>query len=455
MKKYDAIVVGSGCGMIIVDEALNHGLKVALVDKGPFGGTCLNLGCIPSKMLIYPADRVVEIEEARKLGIRAKVTSVDFGAIMRRMRNHTGDEHKRLRHDITHVKNLDFYEGVGHFVADYTMAVNGERIKSDRIFLASGSRPFIPPIKGVDSVDYLTSETVLQLGEKPESLIIIGGGYVAVEYGHFFAAMGTKVTILEMADRLILSEEPEIARVLQKELSKRMDVFTNTQAEEAKGSAGGVTVMVKDRKTGAQREVTAQRLLIAVGRASNADLLKLENTGVETDKRSFIKVDDYLETTKRHIYAVGDANGQQMFTHIANREAQLVANNVLHDAKEKMDYSAAPHAVFSHPQIASVGLTEENARKDHEVLVGVARYLDVALGGAMLEKAGLAKVIVEKDSGKILGFHIIGPHASILIQEVINAMASKLNIAEMARGIHIHPALTELIPATFNSIEEV
>jgi mycothione reductase len=452
MKKYDAIVIGSGCGMNIVEEALGHGLKVALVDRGPLGGTCANLGCIPSKMLIFAADRIAEIQEAKKLGIEAEIRNIDFGFIMERMRKSLRENQEHMRQGIAEAENLDFYEGEGQFVDDYTIEVNGETIKGDKVFIASGSRPLIPPIKGLDGVDYLTNEAVLQLKERPESLIIIGGGYIAVEYGHFFAAVGTKVTMLEMADRLVLAEEPEISKLLKKELSQRMDVNTSVQAEEVKGNGRSVTVIVNDLKAGRKKEFTAQRILVAVGRRSNADLLKVENTGVEVDRRGFIKVNEYLETTKKNIYAVGDANGQQMFTHVANLEASLAADNAIHGSKLKMDYSAAPHAVYSHPQIASVGLTEEAAVKAHKVLVGKAKYFDVAQGEAMREENGFAKAVVEADSGKILGFHIIGPYAPILIQEVINAAASG-GIDQIQTSMHIHPAISELIPAALSNLE--
>ena len=400
MKKYDVIVVGSGSGALLADEAVSHRLKVALVDRGPLGGTCLNLGCIPSKMLIYPADRIVDIQEAKELGVKAEIRNIDFKFIMERMRKIVREGQSHIRQGITQSENLDFYEGEGGFIADYTIEVNGEKIKGKKIFLASGSRPFIPPIKGLDSINYLTNETVLQLEERPDSLIIIGGGYIAVEYGHFFAAMGTKVTILEMADRLVLPEEPEISSILKKEMSKRMDIHTDAEAVGVKENGNGVAVLVRDRNTGREEQFTGQRIMIAVGRRSNADRLKVENTGVETDRKGFIKVNEYLETSKKNIFAVGDANGQQMFTHMANREALLAAQNAFHSAKLKVDYSAVPHAVFSHPQIASVGLTEENAGKDYDILVGRTKYLDVAKGEAMMEKEGFAKAIVEKDSGR-------------------------------------------------------
>lgn len=455
MKSYDVIVIGSGAGAIISDEAAAQGLKVALIDKGPLvGGTCLNWGCIPSKMLIYTADRIVEIEEAKKLGIEAEVRNVDFQSIMERMRQSRQESQVHIREGLKQSKNLDFYEGEGYFVGDYLLEVNEEKLKGERIFIASGSRPFIPPIKGSENVDYLTNESVLELKESPDSLIIIGGGYIAVEFGHFFAAMGTEVTILEMADSLVLFEEPEISDLLNSELSKHMGVYTNALAEEVKESEHGIVVVTKNTNTSKRREFAAQRIMMAVGRRSNADILKVENTGVETDKKGFIKVNEYLETNQKGIFAIGDANGQQMFRHMANREAEIVAQNAFYDTKIKVDYNAVPHAVYSHPQIASVGLTEAKAREDYDILVGRTKYFDIAKGEAMMEKQGFAKAIVEKDSGRILGFHIIGPYAPELIQEVVNAMTSGGGMEELGQGIHIHPALSELVQYALSSLEE-
>jgi len=455
VKSYEVIVIGSGAGAIISDEAAAQGLKVALIDKGPLvGGTCLNWGCIPSKMLIYTADRIVGIEESGKLGIEAEIKNIDFHSIMERMRKSRQESQVHIRKGLKQSKHLDFYEGEGYFVEDYQLEVNGEKLKGERIFIASGSRPFIPPIKGSENVDYLTNESVLELNEKPDSLIIIGGGYIAVEFGHFFAAMGTEVTILEMADRLVLSEELEAANLLKGELSKRMGVHTNALAEEAKETKHGIVVVTKDTNTGKRREFAAERIMMAVGRRSNADILKVENTGVEIDKKGFIKVNEYLETNRRGIFAIGDANGQQMFRHMANREAEIVSQNSFYGTKIKVDYSAVPHAVYSHPQVASVGLNEAQARENYNILIGKMKYFNIAKGEAMVEKEGFAKVIVEKESNRILGFHIIGPYAPELIQEVVNAMTSGGGMEELGQGIHIHPSLSELVQYTLSSLEE-
>lgn len=455
MKEYDVIVIGSGCGAIISDEAAGQGLKTALVDKGPLiGGTCLNWGCIPSKMLIYTADRIADIQEVEKFGVRAAVENIDFLSVMERMRHSREESQGHLRTAVADTDNLDLYEAEAKFTGDHTIEVKGETLKGEKIFIASGSRPMIPPVKGLDGVPYLTNESALELKEKPESLIIIGGGYIAVEFGHFFAAMGTRVTMLEMADRLVLAEEPEISEVLKEALSRRMAVHTGAQAEEVKTDGKTVTVVTRDAGTEKTKEYTAAHLMMAVGRRSNADLIQAEKAGIKLDKRGFIVTNDRLETNVKNIWAVGDANGKQMFTHMANREAAIAAHNGLHDGDLEVDYDVVPHAVYSHPQIASVGMKEEEAAKMHDILVGRAEYYDTAKGEAMMEEEGFAKVILEKETETILGFHIVGPHAPLLIQEVVNAMASGGNYEEINEGIHIHPALSELIPTALGDAEE-
>ena len=455
MKEYDVIVIGSGSGMIIVNQALSHGAKVALIDKGPrLGGTCLNYGCIPSKMLIHVADRVMEIEKAQELGVAAKLDSIDFSAIMGRMRKSRDEGEKEVSEGIRHLDGLDLFESEAHFVDDYTLEVGGERIKGDRIFLASGSRPFVPPIRGLETVPFLTNESVLELKQKPESIVIIGGGYVGAEYAHFFAAMGTKVVVIEMADRLVLSEEPEMAELLLRKLRKRMTISLNAKVVEVRNEGNGIKVAAEDAASGKQKEFVGNKVMVAIGRRSNADLLKVENTGVEVDKRGFIKVNEYFQTSKKNIFAVGDANGQQMFTHAANREAALAIDNVLHDGKATIHRNSVPHAVYSYPPIASVGLAEQAAKENHEVVVGRTRYYGVAKGEAMMEREGFAKAIVDEDSERILGFHIIGPYAPMLIQEVVNAMTSGGQVNEIYEGIHIHPALSELIPMTLSELHE-
>ncbi len=453
MKQYDVLVIGSGCGALIANAAMAQGLSVAMVDRGPYGGTCLNVGCIPSKVLVFAADRVMEIRESHKLGIDVEIKGTDFAAIMKRMRDGRRATQEPLKDQVRSLEGLDLYEGEGRFVADHTVEVNGERIKGTRVFVASGSRPLIPGIRGLDSVDYLTNESVLELTRLPQSVAIVGGGHIAVEYGHFFEAMGANVTIFEMTDRLVRQEEPEVSELLRRELGRRMVVHTGTRVEEVRRDGNGVRVLTKHAATGRESEVNVEKVLLAVGRISNADTLRVENTGVELDDKGFIKADEHIMTTRRDIYAPGDANGRHMFLHVANREAAVAWHNATGKKPVKMDYSAIPHAVYSHPQIASVGMNEEEAAKHHDVAVGVARYSETAKGEAMMEEEGFAKAIVDRKGGAILGFHIVGPYAPVLIQEVIDDMAIGANSSAVTQGLHIHPAMPELIQRTLENVE--
>jgi len=456
MEKFDVLVIGAGSGMIVASNAVARGLKTAVVESGPMGGTCVNRGCIPSKMLIYPADVVAIIQEAESINVNATINSIDFEKIMKRMRSFVTGDSRRQAEAVEATPNLTWFKDVGEFISNYTMKVGDHVIKADRIFIVSGARPGIPPIKGIDNVDYLTSDTVLELKKPPKSMVIIGGGYIAAEYGHFFSGIGSDVTIVQRNVRLLPEEEPEISELLKEEMEKRMKIFTNYDAIEVKEKNGFKTVRARNRENGNLKEFSAEALLIAAGRFPNSDLLKPEKTGVELDESGYVKVNEYLETQRKNVWAFGDAIGKQMFKHVANYEAEIAWHNAVHEHKVKVDYSAAPHAVFTHPQIASVGLKEAEAKqKGYKILVGKAYYKDTALGVAMGEPKGFVKVIVEERTGKILGGHIIGPFASILIQEIINAMVSgDKTFFPIIRGMHIHPAMPEVVQNALGNLKE-
>jgi len=407
-------------------------------------------------MLIYPADVVMMLQEASKVGVSADVKSVDFEGIMGRMRSFVMHDSQRQAFAVETTPNLRWYKDKGEFISDYTMKIGNDTVEADRIFIASGARPGIPKIKGIESVRYLTSDTVLELKKQPESMIIIGGGYIATEYGHFFSAIGTRVTIVQRSPRLLPDEEPEISELLKEDMEKRIRTITNHEAVEVKENKDAKTVIARNRETGEMLELSAEALLIAAGRVPNSDLLKPEKTGVKLDNRGYVIVNEYLETEKKNIWAFGDAIGKEMFKHVANYEAEIAWHNSIHEHKVKMDYPAAPHAVFTHPQIASVGLKEAEAKqKGHKILVGKAYYKDTALGAAMGEPEGFVKVIVERQTGKILGAHIIGPSAATLIQEIIDVMVTgEKTFLPIFRAMHIHPAMPEVVQKAFGSLRE-
>ena len=292
MEKFDVLVIGSGSGMIVASNAVASGLKTAVVESGPMGGTCVNRGCIPSKMLIYPADVVATIREAEELGINASINLIDFNKIMKRMSEVVTVDTQKQARAVEATPNMAWFKEVGEFVSDYTMKAGDRMIMAERIFIVSGARPRIPPIKGIENVNYLTSDTVLELETPPKTMIIIGGGYIAAEYGHFFSSMGTKVTIVQRGSKLLPDEEPEISDLLKEEMEKRIEVFTSYEAVEAKQKGGVKTVIARNRENGARKEFSAEALLIASGRVPNSDILKPEKTGAELDELSLIHISE-------------------------------------------------------------------------------------------------------------------------------------------------------------------
>lgn len=457
--KYDLIVIGTGSAMNIVDPLLRRKphMKVAVIDKDDPGGICLTRGCIPTKILLYPAELIREIMRAREFGIEVEIKEVDFEKVMDRMRKLIGRDIEMIREGLSHAPNIDYYPYPATFVAPYTLEVAGKYIKGDMIFLCTGSKPLIPPIKGLDKVGYHTSDTILKIKKRPSSLIIVGGGYIAAEYGHFFSAMGTDVTIIGRNPQFLPQEEPEVSALARREMGKYLKIVTNHEVVEVERTlTGKKRVVAVNRSTGKRVSFQGEEILIATGRASNSDILKPEKGGIKTDRKGWFVVNEYLETSMPNVWAMGDATGKHLFKHVANYESEVVYYNAVPKRKVKVDYHAVPHAVFTYPEIASVGMREKEAIEkygEEGVLIGIQRYEDTAKGEAMGVKDYFVKVIVKKEGLEILGAHIIGPQASVLIQEVINLMYTEDRSAyPMFEAMHIHPALSEVVERAFGSL---
>ncbi len=459
MKEYDLITIGTGSAMPIVDAMIQEKphMKVAVIDKDEPGGICLTRGCIPSKILLYPAELVRTVERAREFGIDIDMKKIDFKKVMERMRTLIHEEINMIREGLSNSKNIDYYHTVAEFVAPYTLKVGDETIMSKIIFLCTGSKPIAPPIKGLENVGYHTSDTILEINRLPESIAIVGGGYIAAEYGHFLSAMGSKVTIIGRNPQFLPKEESEVSTLAKKELQKHMKILTNHEVREAEKTVMGKKKLVAvNRENGKKMEITAEEILIATGRGPNTDILHPERGGIKTDEKGWIIVNDQLETSQPNVWALGDANGKHPFKHVANYEALVVYYNAVLKRGVKVDYHAIPHAVFTYPEIASVGLGEKEAIEKYgkdKVLIGIQRYQDTAKGEAMGVKDYFVKIIVEENTMRILGAHIIGPHASVLIQEIINlAYTPKQSAEPIINGMHIHPALNEVVERAVNSL---
>jgi len=464
MQEFDFLVIGSGSGLDVANVAANRGQSVAVVEKGPIGGTCLNRGCIPSKHLLYHADVLETIERADDFHIDATVEDVDFAAIVREVNEEVEADSESIRSGLRSSSRHELFEGEGRFVDERTVEISGgegdgARLRADTVLIAAGTRPSVPPIDGIDDVDYLTSTEALQLATPPERLVIVGGGYIAAELGHFFGTFGSEVTIVGRRPNLLPEADEEVAEAFTDRYADRFTVHTGHAVTAVSEDGESVTVEARPYEYGDDGgivededpvTVTGDELLVAAGRVPNTDTLNLDATGVETDARGFVETDEYLETTAEDVWALGDIVGEYLLKHSANHEARAVARNVFGDDPEPVDYSAMPFAVFASPEVAGVGASEADLRAaGREYATNTYSYGDTARGDAM-KTEGFVKVLIDLE-GEILGCHIIGPQASSLIQEVVVAMkAGSGTVRDIREAVHIHPALPEVVQRAFS-----
>lgn len=457
MKEYDLIIVGTGSGMNYIGSMMDAEpeMKVAVIDKDEPGGICLTRGCIPSKILLYPAELVTEIHKAQHFGIDVQVKSINFTKIMERMRSKISSDMRSIEEGLRANPRIDYYKATAEFIEPYTLKAGDTILKGKMIFLCTGSRPSIPSVKGLKEVDHLTSDDVLKISELPENLAIIGGGYIAAEYGHFFSAMGSKVTIIGRNSYFLPQAEPEISVLAKRMMSERMEIITNHDVLEVKQVPEGKQLLLKDRGTGKEKQIVASDILVATGREPNSDLLKPEKGDIEVDNMGWIKVDEHLESSQKNIWVIGDAIGKHLFKHVANHESTIVYYNAVLGRKATVDFHAVPGAVFSEPEIATVGMSEIEAVEQYgedNIIIGFYRFQDTGKGLAMDLEDEFVKVILEKKTDKILGAHIIGPHASVLIHEIIPVMYTPdQSAAPIMYSMDIHPSLSEVIKRAFYS----
>ena len=459
MEKFDLIVIGSGSGLDVANAAAQGGMKVAIIEKDRMGGTCLNRGCIPSKLLIHSADVMETIRTASTFGINVRSVTVDFEKIMQRTYDIVDPDAEGIRKAFGNIDNPKLYHSECRFVSEKEVAVAaaGKTITAEKILIATGTRPGVPKINGLEGSGFMTSDEALRIKKQPKVLTIIGGGYIACELAHFFGALGTKVNITQRRDVLLANEDEEVAKRFTEVFSKRHGVYTgyNPTSVEKKGKDFVVSAKRKDGVGGGGGEkirLESDQLLIATGRVPNSDTLDLEKTGVTTNDRGFIEVDEYLETNVKGIFSLGDAVGRYMFKHTANHEAQYAYNNLAGRKKVAVDYTAMPHAVFASPQVAAVGFTEQELKKKGmHYSRAVYPYINTAMGEALDDRDGFVKLLVSHDR-KIIGCHIIGSDASVLIHEVLVVMKMGGTVDSIADTVHIHPALSEVVARASYSV---
>ncbi|MFI8567235.1 mycothione reductase [Rhodococcus sp. NPDC078407] len=450
-EHFDVAIIGSGSGNSIVDARFDD-KKIALLEENPtFGGTCLNVGCIPTKMFVYAAEVALTARNSAKYGVDAHVDAVRWSDIVDRVFGRVdpiSEGGKRYRAEGT--PNITLFEGHATFTGPRTIDTGtGTVITADQIVIAAGSRPIVPEAVVDSGVVYHTNNDVMRLPELPEHLVILGSGYIAAEFAHVFSALGSKVSIIARSGALLRANDADISRRFTELARAKWDVHLDAGETKTMSENGRHGVVLADGT-----KVLGDAFLVAIGRAPNGDRLGLDAAGIELDDEGRIVVDEFGRTAAEGVFALGDVSSPYQLKHVANHEARVVQHNLLQDAwhgdtsaLRANDHRFVPAAVFTDPQIAEVGMTEQQARDAGlNITVKVQNYGDVAYGWAMEDSQGLCKIIAEKGTGKILGAHIIGAQAPTLIQPLIQAMSFGLSAQDMARGQYwIHPGLPEVV----------
>ncbi len=456
MKTFDLIVIGSGSGLEVSAAAAERDLDVAVVESGPFGGTCLNRGCIPSKMLVHVADLAQAIAESEKFGLHASIERIDWPFIVERTFHEIDEDSANILKGNRSAENIAVFQGEARFTGPKRLSVEGVEIGAETIVIAAGTRPTAPKVPGLDEVGYETTDTIMRIGQLPRRLAILGGGFVAAELGHVFRSLGTEVTIISRGRTMLSNEDRDIAEAMTEAYRRRFTLLLESTLTAASRDGDVIRLQVGSAGDagGESQAVECDTLLVATGRVPNSDRLAVEVTGVETDERGYVRTDGRLETNVPGIWALGDIVGRWHLKHSANLEAAHVANNILDpDQSAEVDYHAMPWAIFGSPQIGGVGLTEVEAEEQGRPYA-VARYpFDrTAYGSSIEDHDGFVKVLADPSSGEILGCHVIGHQASILVQEAVNIMRFRLPVDVIAQSIYIHPALSEVMQAAFGAV---
>ena len=326
MRSFDLIVIGTGSGLDVAADASAAGMSVAVVEEGPFGGTCHNRGCIPSKMLIHSADVMETVRSAGAFGISVKVDGVDWPGIVKRVFDQIDSEAEEIEEANRRDPNISVYKGSARFVGPKTVQVNGDELRADTVLIAAGTRPSVPGIPGLADVEFVTSDDAMRLTEQPRRLVIVGGGYIAAEMAHFFGALGTEVTMVYRGPRLLRTQDEQIGARFTEVFDRKLNLLLNAQIARAYPTENGIGMDIS--MDGQTTEVEADTLLLATGRTSNADQLQVDATGVEVDDRGFVKTNEYLETNVPGIWALGDIVGRYLLKHSANLEAAYASNNM-------------------------------------------------------------------------------------------------------------------------------
>ena len=450
MKEYDIILIGTGQATgTMLPVFLEMGKKVATVEKSRVGGTCVNWGCTPTKTLVAGARAMHMVRRAGDFGVEVSDYCVDFPKAMERQKRNREESNESFSKWLD--ETTDFYRGEARFVSEHEVEVGNETIRGETIYIHTGATARVPPIPGIEDVDYLDNKGILSLEELPEHLVVIGGSYVGLEFSQIFRRFGSRVTVLERGSRIMSREDEDVAEEATRILSEEgIEIVCNVQVESL-SPEGGVTV--EATVDGAKRSITGSHLLMATGRKPETEALNLEAAGVEVNERGFVKVDEYLQTSVPHIYAVGDVNGSSAFTHTSVHDGQIIVKNLAGEQWRQSDRIPI-YSMFIDPPLGRVGMSEAQAKQSgRKVLKGTMPMSSIARANEKYETAGMAKVLVDADSGQLLGAAVFGTGGDEVINLLAAWMYTGLPHTELQKAVLVHPTVAELMPYVFENLE--
>ena len=454
MIRYDAIVIGTGqAGPSVAERFAKAGMRVAVIEQGSFGGTCVNNGCTPTKTLVASAYAAHLARRAADYGVQlGGAVTVDMARVKARKDALVERSTKSVEKWMRTLPNASVFRGHARFLDAHTVSVAGDTLTGERVFINVGARPFVPSMPGIDRVAYLTNESMMEVGFLPQHLIVVGGSYVGLEFGQMYRRFGSRVTIVEMAPRLIAREDPEISDAVRDILAAEdIEIRLGAECLALEPADEGVRMNL-DCNVGA-KVVAGTHVLLAVGRVPNTDDLGLKSAGVEVDERGYIRVDDALQTTAANVYALGDCNGRGAFTHTAYNDYEIVADNLLSGAKRRVSDRIPIYGLFIDPPLGRVGLSEAEARSaGYKALIGKLPMAQVSRAKEKGETQGLMKVVVDADSKRILGAAILGVGGDEAVHSLLDAMYAATPYLAVQHGVRIHPTVSELIPTILGEL---
>jgi pyruvate/2-oxoglutarate dehydrogenase complex dihydrolipoamide dehydrogenase (E3) component len=458
MKHYDAIVIGSGqAGTPLCKKLANSGLKTALIEKRWIGGTCVNDGCSPTKAMIASAKAVWSSYHNKNIGVFAKIVNLDFNAILKRKDGIVQMMRDNSEKGILETENLDLLYGLAEFTSEKELRItlnNGstEMLSADQIFINTGEKPGVPAIDGINEAGFLTSTTIMELNEIPDHLLVIGSGYIGLEFGQMYSRFGSKVTILEHSERILRKEDEDIAQEITKILSEEnINLRTNSKVVSVKKDDKKISVKLE----GEESLIECTHILLATGREPQTSELKLEAAGIETDEKGYIKVNDRLETNIKGIYALGDVKGGPAFTHIAFDDYRIISANVISKENRSTKDRMVPYCMFIDPQLGRIGITEQEAKeKGLNVKVATLKNSSVARSIETGDERGMMKAVVDAETGKILGASVLAEQGGEIVTILQMAMMGGITYEQIMNGVFAHPTYAESLNNLFMTLEK-